>query len=207
MTYSPGLQYDSRNYEFLYEAASQLSGVPGITIELGLRRGGGTAAIVEGMNKGACQRPHVAVDPYGDIAYFTGTGDGDVHQYDYTNHMAAESLPQIYEHCVKNGVLFVFFQLEDTEFFSRFCDGVPIYIGKKTLYNDYALVHFDGPHSTNAVLAEIAFFRSRTPVGGHWIFDDPGMYEHDTLVEPQILSLGFELVKSDYKRWYKRISV
>jgi hypothetical protein len=94
--------------------------------------------------------------------------------------------------------------MEDTEFFMRFEDGVPVYNEYKQILKDYALVFFDGPHDVPSVLKEISFFSSRTPVGGIWVFDDITYYDHD-VVEKVIFNLGFQpmektLVKASYKK-------
>lgn len=50
------------------------------------------------------------------------------------------------------------FQLEDQEYFNAFGNGVPIYYkGDKKIINKYDFVHFDGPHTTVAVLNEALF--------------------------------------------------
>ena len=196
------LPTDSNDLSFLYSAARQLL-VEAPTVEIGLRRGGGTEAIVRGLVAGGrAWHSHVAIDPYGDIDYVSY--DRIMH-YDYSNAMRDESLPQIRRFCAEQRINFVYMPLEDTEFFARFADGLPIYKdGQKYLVQNYGLVHFDGPHGVKPVTAEIEFFASRSPVGSHWIFDDPHQYDHDRTVDPLICELGFELHRSHQKRWYVR---
>jgi hypothetical protein len=78
---------------------------------------------------------------------------------------------------------FLFFPLEDWEFFNRFQDGVPVYVnGSKQVINQYALVHFDGPHTTDIVLGETMFFIDKIPVGGALVYDDvTHFYDHNKI--------------------------
>lgn len=205
MAYTPQtLPSDSRRYDVLYEAAKAIKGVNGITCEIGLRRGGGSETIAQGLIDNADQRVHIAIDPYGNIPY--ALGNGFTH-FDYTNDMRGTALPSIYAWMYDNGIYFVFFGMEDTEFFRRFGDGVPTYLnGVMNLENTYALVHFDGPHASTPVRQEVEFFGVRSTVGTQWVFDDVDTYPHEADVHPLILEYGFELVEKAHPKWrYVRV--
>lgn len=195
------LPTDSKDMAYLYSAAKNLN-VDAPTVEIGLRYGGSTEAIACGLKAGTHSvRTHIAVDPYGDIGYVSWGKSG---HYNYTNKMRDDAVPVIRRVCSYHGVNFVYLPLEDTEFFARFSDGVPVYDHKaKAISRDYSLVHFDGPHGTNEVLREVEFFAPRSPLGCHWIFDDTEQYDHGT-VEAELSRLGFIPYASNHKRWYVR---
>ena len=94
--------------------------------------------------------------------------------------------------------------MEDTEFFNRFSDGVPIYDKQKSITNQYALVFFDGPKNIEDTTREVLFFSDRTPKNGIWIFDDTDHYDH-RVVHDTILSKGFEIVRQGHKCVYKKM--
>ena len=198
------LKGDSVYYEILHWAAGQLKDVPGLTCEIGLRMGGGTESIVQGSIDAGDPRVHVAIDPYGDIEYRMS---GRTCRMDYTNQMKVEALAEIYAWFKAKGRELLFFNMEDTEFFRRFADGVPVYDRKKTLVNSYALVHVDGPHAVGDVRRAIEFFTPRTPLGGIWVFDDVNMYPHEELV-PILTSAGMWLeILTGRKIAYRRMSL
>jgi hypothetical protein len=195
---------DGWAYDVLYEAVLLTKGVPGLTCEIGLREGGGTELIVRaGLAMGE-RRHHVAIDPYGSIPYDAPNVPAYPGQFDYHNAMKRMSVPRLYAWMANVEVEFSFFALEDTEFFARFADGVPIYAdGMKTVVNRYAAVYFDGPKGAAVVLREAQFFAPRTPVGGVWVFDDTEDYDH-RVVHAFALESGFEDVKAGHKWAYQR---
>ena len=85
---------------------------------------------------------------------------------------------------------FTLYQLEDTEFFKRFADGVPIYRKVKSLMTKYDLVYFDGPHRTTDVLREVIFFAERANDNCVFVFDDYAAYN---------ISLIWDMLKHYYK--------
>ena len=95
--------------------------------------------------------------------------------------------------------------MEDTEFFKRFADGVPFYNEYKIVETNYALVFFDGPHTLEALLEEIDFYRSRCVEGSVWVFDDIELYLHD-LLEEKLFKHGWELIeKTSRKASYRLV--
>lgn len=209
---------DSSEYEILLNAVDRIVDVDGLTCEIGLREGGASYKIMNRLRDKASVRPHIAIDPYGDIPYIhhnsdsTGggtstTGTNGV-RLDYNLEMKNRALSRLYRWCGEVKYPFSFYEMEDTEFFIRFSDGVPSYDYVKTLQTQYALVFFDGPHSTRTILAEIDFFKSRTPVGGVWVFDDIDQYPHASEIDPILLTkLGFESLETgSRKASYRRVS-
>jgi len=193
------LPTDSLEYEILYEAAKAIKDVPGLTCELGVRRGGGSRLIIEGlMDNSDHGRTHICVDPYGNIDYPEGD-DGRVIKCDYTNQMRNDCLKNIYAYIRHKPIGVLFYVMEDTEFFKRFADGVPVYNEHKQIVNTYALVHFDGPHTRDILYPEIDFFQERAVPGSMWVFDDVELYDHDS-VEKYVLERGWELVKKGQRK-------
>jgi len=199
------LPTDSLEYDILFEAAKSIKDVPGLTIELGVRRGGGSRFIIEGLlSNEDTYRTHLCVDPYGNIDYPEGD-DGRVIKCDYTNQMRNDCLRNMYAYVQYRPVNVLFYVMEDVEFFKRFGDGVPVYNEHKHIINTYALVHFDGPHTRDILYPEIDFFQERSSIGSMWVFDDVELYDHDS-VEKYVLERGWELVKKGKRKAsYKRV--
>ena len=90
---------------------------------------------------------------------------------------------------------FTFFCLEDSEFFKRYPDGVPVYNNYKSLVNEYALVFFDGPHDKESVMLEVMWFLSRIDTGSVFVFDDVASYDHD-YIDGILLKNGFDRMET-----------
>jgi len=200
-----GIQGDSAEYEYLTEAVRLSKDVKGLCIELGVRRGMGCKTLMDAVKEYCPDKSVIGVDPYGNIEYFHK--ENEKVRLDYTNTMKNEAMQALYAYSESIGVYFNHYTLEDTEFFNSFKNGVPIYKDFKEVINQYSVVHFDAPHAVKEILAEINFFKQRTPKGGCWIFDDIlDFYPHDEEVEPFIIGLGFELIKKGNKKaLYQRI--
>lgn len=175
----PDLGGDSENYEVLENAVARAAGVNGLSIQIGLRLGYGAKLILDTQRETNQVRTHIAIDPYGNIEYdATSTDRG---RRDYTNHMMHDALSNLHLYALLQGMNFLHFPLEDTEFFYRFADGVPVYDATKELVNEYAFVVLDGPHSTKPVLDEFKWFDARTKAGAVMVFDDVRTYEHSVV--------------------------
>lgn len=192
---------DSANYEVLTDAATRAKGVDGAAVEVGVRLGGGLKYIIDGLVATGQhkEKPVFGIDPYGNIEYYRDeifkTG-----RCDYTNEMRDLCMINMYLYCRQNNVNFYFFNLEDTEFFQRYADGVPIYAEHKSIVNKYSVVHFDGPHTLGALDAEISFFLERSDPGSVFVFDDVEMYEHDA-IHKQLLEHGMEIAMETPRKW------
>ena len=195
----PDLPTDSDNYDVLVEAVQRIQSVEGLTCEIGLRRGGGTKFILDAIKATQQNKTHIAIDPYGNIEYPQGD-DNHAVRCDYTNSMRDECLVNLYLYCLQQQTPFIFFNLEDTEFFTRFADGVPVYQTEKHLINTYALVHFDGPHTVRHLITEIDFFQPRSPQGAVWVFDDVKLYHHQE-VHDYVRRLGWSLYRTTDRKW------
>ena len=195
----PEFQGDSADYDVLVAGVELSANVRGLSCEIGLRLGGGTKLILDAIKEHELDRVHIAIDPYGDIEYIES--NTEVLRHDYTNAMRDMCLTNMYLFCAQSKSKFIFINLEDTEFFARYADGVPTYSTVKTIETDYALVHFDGPHSAEAIRKEIDFFHTRTPRGAVFVFDDVKLYDHETLLHPYLTELGWVLFAQGERKW------
>jgi hypothetical protein len=206
---------DSQEYEILHNAALKVKGVEGAVVEIGTRRGGSAKIIIDTlyMNEDT-NRSMFCIDPYGNIDYVQTNKSLSVHnpevslegdpesteitqaiKLDYTNDMRNQIIPSLYYYAFKSGLNFTFFCLEDSEFFKRYADGVPVYDQNKKLEDKYAFVFFDGPHNTEIMVEEVNFFIERCIIGSVFVFDDIWMYDHDVAIESILLDNGFEILE------------
>ena len=191
---------DSGDYHLLTKGIELSAHVPGLTCEIGLRRGGGTKHIIDAISQYCPGKMHIAIDPYGHIEY--ENKEASFVRLDYTNDMRDECLANLYQYTLQKRVPFIFFNLEDTEFFKRYDDGVPVYNVNKRIEEKYSFVHFDGPHAIEPLMKEVYFFIERVIPGTCWVFDDVmGYYNHDE-VEGIVLEFGFKLIQ---KTWHKAL--
>jgi len=190
------LEVDSQDYHVLSNAVKRVKNVPGIICEIGTRRGGSMKIIIDTLlENNDNDRNIVGIDPYGNIDY--QVNEVDKKKIDYTNNMRNQTLSSLYNYVTNKRVNLLMLILEDTEFFEKFKNGIPFYNEEKIILNQYALVYFDGPHSTELIMKEIEFFNERTPIGGYWVFDDVdnGFYPHNEQIEPWLLNNGYKMVE------------
>jgi hypothetical protein len=194
----PDLPTDSDDYNVISEGVAAVANVSGMTCEIGLRLGGGTKTIIDTLIETKQNKVHIAIDPYGNIDYIET--DDSTRKLNYTNQMRNQCLVNMYMYCLTLEAPFLFFNLEDTEFFKRFSDGVPIYNEYKTIETQYSFIHLDGPHNVESLLIEIDFFHNRTPVGAIMVFDDVANYDHGE-VHDYLASLGWISLKTSPRKW------
>lgn len=172
---------DSGDNRILFEVAKNITerNVPGLSIEIGTRAGGGSATIIRGL-LGNAPRTHIALDPYGSIDY--DYSDHQIIEDAYPNAYRDAAIPALFSFCAGTNVDFLFFQMTDKQFFKRFKDGVPIYRKEEYIENKYALVFFDGPHTLQSTMEETKFFEARASVGAGFIYDDvEHYYDHSKI--------------------------
>lgn len=208
---------DSQEYHILVNAAKAVKDTPGAIVEIGTRRGGSAKMIIDALESiGSVNRPMFCIDPYGNIEIECTNLNMTIHnpdrkiegdlqskeitspqRFDYDNTMRNRIIPSLYYYAYQRNMDFTFFCLEDTEFFKRYHDGVPIYNNVKTFVNEYAFVFFDGPHDNQCLDLETDFFVNRAPIGSVFVFDDIWMYDHDKIVERKIFDRGFEILEKE----------
>ena len=196
------LTTDSGDYHLLSNGVELSKGVEGMTCEIGLRRGGGTKFILDASKIHSPDKVHIAIDPYGSIEY--ELKENVKVRLDYTNEMRDECLHNLYEYTRQTQQQFIFINLEDTEFFKRYADGVPIYSIEKKIINKYSFVHFDGPHAIRPLSIEIEFFIKRIDKGACFVFDDiVGYYDID-FIEKLLFEANFSVIeKTHHKGLYQ----
>lgn len=201
------LTTDSGAYHVLVEAVMRAKSAPGLICEIGTRRGGSAKFIIDALVENQdTDRTLVCIDPYGNITYMDR--DNMPVQFDYTNDMRRETIPLLTAYAYAKIKNFIFFNLEDTEFFERFADGVPTYNNGKEKTNKYACVFFDGPHDYDSVCKEVQFFLPRTSVNSTFIFDDisDNRYDHDKIETDYLFCNGWEpLNHSAPKKSYVKV--
>lgn len=196
---------DSKDYQLITRAIEAIpANKKGMTCEIGLREGGGTGYIMEALSKGLFPfKVHVSIDPFGNLIY--PHKDGIDTQMDYTNSMRDKTIGHVYTYAMNLGVNFLFINLEDSEFFKRYHDGIPVYSNNKHILSEYIFVHFDGPHQYEPVYNEFVWFNERMTTGATTVFDDIHYYDHEKL-EEYILVSGWKLLeKTDKKASYQKI--
>jgi hypothetical protein len=153
------LKADSEEYKMLARWVGEMKPRDFyLTVELGVRGGYGSFVIMDVLKDK--NNYHIGIDPYGDIDYkhfdhkegfysfwkdekgeMLVNPDGSPRTPSYSNTMKQEFMSEFKYH--QN---FTLFQLEDTEYFNCFGQGVPIYHrGQKKVMNVYDFVFFDGP--------------------------------------------------------------
>jgi hypothetical protein len=198
------MNFDSKDYHVLVNAVKKIKNVNGLTCEIGVREGGSTKLILDTLRNTNQNKIHIAIDPFGNIEY--EHWENKKEKLDYTNSMKIKMLKNLYTYCDDHNVDVLFFPLEDTEFFKRYKDGVPIYNEYKSIINEYALVFLDGPHTTELVKNEFDFFKDKIPKGGIIVFDDIEQYPHMDNLDDYIKEYNFEIVeKTNYKISYIKV--
>lgn len=218
---------DSSDYDLLHRACLAVRGIEGAVVEIGTRRGGSAKIMMDAFaSQGDTDRAFFCIDPYGNIETqltnvninmfykHLATTEGDPQskelsapvRLDYNNEMRNRIIPSLYYYAYQQGFNFTFFCLEDTEFFKRYADGVPIYNQEKTIVDSYACVFYDGPHTNDHLMKEMRFFIHKAPQGATWIFDDIWQYSHDEIIEPFLFDTGWETMeKTQVKASYRRL--
>lgn len=188
---------DGREYSVLYEAARSIVGVPGMTCEIGCRLGGGSEAIIRGLHATGQRRVHIGIDPYENIPSnknLTYVNNGEEFAVSTRISFQSSFTPFAYE----LGIRFFLFPMTDFAFFRLFNeDEMPIFVSGAPQRNQYAFVHFDGPHELEHVMPEIEWFAPRTSPGGVWVFDDIQDYDH-SVAHLRLLQLGFKVLFSGF---------
>lgn len=193
----PELPTDSLNYHLITNAVMHSKDVDGATVEIGVRRGGGSKYIIDALVALQKNVPHFGIDPWGNIEYFADEKYGMIRQ-DYTNSMKHECIANLSLYAMQKNIDLYIYPMEDTEFFKKFAEGVPTYNEVKKVWNKYSTIHFDGPHNREALHEEIDFFHARTDSNATFVFDDCELYDHSEIDE-YLKSLGWKVLEKGDK--------
>lgn len=192
---------DSGEYDILVEAAHQARAIDGISIEIGLREGGGSQFMIEALNDPVIgPRTHVAVDPYGSLPY--EWKQGQIASWTYDNRMRDEAVSKLFAMVSKTNVNFLFINLTDDQFFKRYADGIPLYNTDafEKIVNVYSIAHLDAVHSVEALSAQIEFFDTRMVAGSLIVIDDIKDFYDTDIVENLLFSKGWKIFKKGSKK-------
>lgn len=197
---------DSKDYHLLENAAFMIHDVEGMSLEIGTRAGGSSRIMIDGIVKSIPYqtRTHICIDPYGGIDY--NYTDGVYVEDAYPNVYRDIAIPALFKYCMDKPINFIYFQLTDEQFMKRFADGVPIYLNnKETIETKYALVFFDGPHTTEQVLKETEFFEKRAPIGAMFVYDDVYHFYDHSIIEKYLIEKGWVVFgKTEAKAVYTK---
>ena len=162
---------DHDEYEIIEKAVKRLLKPKGFSFEIGVRRGMGSKRIIDSYRKyhpNLKQLIHIGLDPFGSLPYTFSENRKNSLDHNYTNLMKREMLINF----SKKYEEFNFVNLDTNEFFKRFEDGYPIYLGKKQIIDKFEIVHFDGLHDFENVNFEINYFLKHLCAQTIFIFDD-----------------------------------
>ena len=140
-----------------------------LTCEIGLREGLGSKIIMDAVRE---QKPnlykHIAIDPYNNLSYEHYDNEGSV-VAGYTEEMKQKTVSYLYQ----NYSEFDFYHMTDDYYFKTMGDGHQLGLfNNMMLFGLYKVVHFDGPHTTEAVIQELNFFIPRSETKALFIIDD-----------------------------------
>ena len=140
-----------------------------LTCEIGLREGLGSKIIMDAVRE---HKPnlykHVAIDPYNNLSYEHYDNEGSV-VAGYTEEMKQKTVSYLYQ----NYPEFDFYHMTDDYYFKTMGDGHQLGLfNNMMLFGLYKVVHFDGPHTTEAVIQELNFFIPRSETKALFIIDD-----------------------------------
>ena len=203
--YSSQIETDGLNYEILVNGVLKIKDIEGIVCEIGTRLGGSAKWIIDSLvqNKDL-KKTFITIDPYGNIEYDHGDGNigSNKSTAGYTNELKKTTIPYLYSYALNKIDNFIFFNLEDSEFFERYKNGIPIYSEEKgkILVNQYSLVFFDGPHDYESVFKEVEFFNSRTHKGSIYVFDDVANYNHKLLENELLFKNNWKIYESSERK-------
>ncbi len=193
------IEGDSGEYEFITKGMQLSKDADGLCLEIGLRRGLGTKYIIDAITQVCPSKIAMAIDPYGSIIY--EGREGKPCRLDYTNTMMHECQINMHQYAMDHGVHYLFFPLEDTEFFERFTDGVPVYQDFKRMETKYSFVHLDATHTVEAVTKQVLFFAERMDSNAVICIDDVTIDFMDIVpIEKVLVEQGFEMIQTGLKK-------
>lgn len=191
---------DSGEYEFLTEAVQLSARIPGMCLEIGLRRGMGTKMIIDAVREFCPNKTVISIDPYGSIPYVGREHIGEI-RLDYDNSMKVDCMVDMWTYVRDNPCNFRYECLTDTEFFEKYSRGVPKYDIFHTVESVYSMAHLDGPHNYEHVSSEVLWLNDRMVSGAVIVIDDctPDFIDIEP-VNQLFYLLNWELYKQGVKK-------
>ena len=151
------IQGDSIEYDLLIKWSKDFDCNGYYSCEIGVREGLGSKLIMDNVKNNYM---HIGIDPYGSLKYQHYDEGGD-YVCDYTDEMRDRLLVDMVNYKDK----FHLSNMKDHEFMDTNGD------------KRFAFVHFDGPHTTRAVITEAIWFANRCAPHTRFVFDDHNTYQ------------------------------
>jgi|TARA_R100001163_G_C5065806_1_gene203871 hypothetical protein len=197
------IQGDSEEYNLITKHIKKIKiDRATLTCEIGLREGLGTKTIMDAVR---LQEPrlykHIAVDPYGNLAYQHYDNPDNIIAAGYDSEMMQRTVTELY----KNYPEFNFFHMTDDYYFKTMGEGHQFVFEKQLMiFGLYKVVHLDGPHTTKDVLNELVFFIPRMEIDSLIIIDDYQLISLG-IVDMLLRTYNFKVAeKGDSKIIYKK---
>ena len=143
------------------------------SVEIGVREGLGTKVILDNIKNNYI---HIGIDPYGDLEYQHTDNDAEA-------KWNGKSTPPTYSDAMRDTMLNDFKWYRNQGRFSL--ANMPDYLFMTNpSYNEkkYAFVHFDGPHTTKAVITEAVWFANRSAPHTRFVFDDYDVFDMQLII-------------------------
>ena len=203
---------DSYEYNLLAEWADHFDCQGFYTCEIGVRMGMGSVTI---MHKVRNAKAHIGIDPYANLKYQHYDNEPpEGRTADYTDQMRDDFLRDLKDFKHKRALdgshelapwgffekdpdtgkerepaPFIFANMTDELFMSH-----PDNQDKK-----FAFVHFDGPHTTKAVITEAVWFANRSAPHTRFAFDDYKTYDMSAIAYT-LTAFGFKTMQAGETR-------
>ena len=157
------------------------------TCEIGVREGLGSKIIMDGVRNNYI---HVGVDPYGDLVY-EHIDNQKNYKWDGFEIGNAPTYPDSMRDTLLYDMMpyrkegkFTLCNMTDEDFMNI----------SKHKDSKFAFVHFDGPHTTRAVITEAIWFANRSAPHTRFVFDDHKYYQMSTIAHA-LTFFGFKTVE------------
>ena len=175
---------DSTDYDLLEKWSKNFDCQGYKTCEIGVREGLGSKIIMDNVLNNYI---HVGVDPYGDLVYQHCDDQAD-RQWIGLKKGVAPTYPDSMRDTLLKDMMpyrqqgkFTLCNMTDEDFMNI----------SKHKDSKFAFVHFDGPHTTRAVLTEAIWFANRSAPHTRFVFDDHNTYEMSTIAHV-LTHFGFQ---------------
>lgn len=163
-----------------HERLSQIVGdleVRGAYAQIGLGTGDSAHTILQST---PLDKKLIIVDPYGSIGYRMMSEDELGYpstKESRDNNVQIEVLAGLYDYARESQRHFLFYPMEDIEFYQRFQTGIFYYNeGEQIRTNEYGFVYFNAENCIGNLIEGIRFMDERTPKNGVWVFNNINDY-------------------------------
>ena len=151
--------------------------VRGAYAQIGLGTGDSAHTILQST---PLDKKLIIVDPYGSIGYRMMSEDELGYpstKESRDNNVQIEVLAGLYDYALESQRHFLFYPMEDIEFYQRFQTGIFYYNeGEQIRTNEYGFVYFNAENCIVNLIEGIRFMDERTPKDGVWVFNNINDY-------------------------------